>query len=137
MIQAYKGDIETIVTDKGKENTLKFAFKPSPLIVNMYPDVANKSLYYIDAAARTISRFENINMDLNDTYITNTTVHEGLSRVLGSLVFDWISKNVYWTDGFFNWIGMQNAFSQDRLKYKVLIGDVLRPYALAVDPING
>ncbi|KAJ8300496.1 hypothetical protein KUTeg_022015 [Tegillarca granosa] len=137
MLNAYKGDIETVVTDQGKLNNLKFEFLPSPLITNMYPDVANSSIYYMDAAARTISRFDNFNMDLNDTYMTNTTIHEGLSRVLGSLAFDWISKNVYWTDGFFNWIGMQNAFSKDNLKYKVLIGDVLRPYALAVDPING
>lgn len=107
----------------------------STRILNMEVDYARNHLYFYDIHVAAIYVIFDFHWQSNFTNLTYAVFHNGLSRDHIHLGFDWISKNLYWTDPIFRWIAIQNADS--KLAFKILIDDNLeRPFALAVDPIN-
>ena len=69
-----------------------------------------------------------------------TVVHQGMSHGDVKLAVDWVSHNVYWTDPMFRWIAMQpeDTYGSINSLYKVIVKeDLEKPYALAVDPLEG
>ncbi|XP_021375306.1 low-density lipoprotein receptor-related protein 6-like [Mizuhopecten yessoensis] len=101
-------------------------------INSMDVNIAEGTVYFLDRETECIYR---LSIDTNNV----TTVRCGVSRsVYSTIAYDWISRNMYWTDGFFKWIAVQPADTTDRSMYKVIIeNDIEKPRALAVDPIAG
>ncbi|KAK3083431.1 hypothetical protein FSP39_022421 [Pinctada imbricata] len=60
----------------------------------------------------------------------------GVSEGFGSVAFDWLSENLYWTDSMHDWIAMQPAYTKDESMFKIIVSDGLRqPEGLAIDPL--
>ncbi|XP_060071921.1 low-density lipoprotein receptor-related protein 4-like [Ylistrum balloti] len=99
-------------------------------ITSMDVNVADGSIYFFDLTSRCIYRLHSEKVE---------TVHSGISSsYYTSIAYDWVSRNMYWTDGFFNWIAVQPVNTMDRSMYRVLIqNDIEKPSALAVDSKAG
>lgn len=67
-------------------------------------------------------------------------VYTGTSSEVLGLVVDWVSSNVYWSDGIYNWIMMaplRKSGGQDQI-YRILVQEGLdNPHGLAVYPKKG
>lgn len=64
-----------------------------------------------------------------------TILHEGRSFAYGQIAFDFVSKNLYWSDAFLNWIAMKPANNVNSKLYKVIVhADLTSPVGLALDP---
>lgn len=67
-----------------------------------------------------------------------TFFHFGTSSGVGHVAVDWISSNVYWTDGLFGWIGLQTLprsieTIQPNKKFRVVVDKFLDvPSGIAV-----
>ena len=61
--------------------------------------------------------------------------HVGAS-VHSSICVDWITGNIYWTDGFHEWIGIVSG-SDPLLSRIIHDTNMVKPTGIAVDPING
>ncbi|XP_033732357.1 low-density lipoprotein receptor-related protein 6-like [Pecten maximus] len=99
-------------------------------INSMDANVADGSIYIFDFTSRCIYGFRS-------GIIAN--IHCGISSsVFTSIAYDWVSENIYWTDGFFNWIAVQPVDTTDRSMYRVIIqDDIEKPRALAMDSKAG
>ncbi|XP_033760682.1 low-density lipoprotein receptor-related protein 4-like [Pecten maximus] len=93
-------------------------------------NAADGSIYFFDITSLCIDRFQSGNID---------NVNCGISSsVFTSIAYDWVSGNMYWTDGFFNWIAVQPVDTTDRSMYRVIIqDDIETPRAMALDSQAG
>ncbi|XP_033760726.1 low-density lipoprotein receptor-related protein 6-like [Pecten maximus] len=93
-------------------------------------NVADGSIYFFDIISQCINRLDSGNIE---------NVHCGISSsAFTSIAYDWVSENMYWTDGLFNWIAVQPVNTTDRSMYRVIIqDDIEKPSALAVDSTAG
>ncbi|KAK3087117.1 hypothetical protein FSP39_001901 [Pinctada imbricata] len=115
-----------------------FNFHQTTEIISLATDAHDGVLYLMDGNSRSLYKMENFNVWLNDTSQSISLVHEGISKTSCKLAFDWLTKNIYWTDEFYNWIAVQSTTSEDRSMFKILIENGLtKPLAIAVDPVEG
>ncbi|XP_069121912.1 low-density lipoprotein receptor-related protein 4-like [Argopecten irradians] len=125
-IYFYDGDGSTVTNSSSRT----FAGVGVVEITSMDTNVADGSVYFYDYTSRCIYRYRSG---------TTTTVHCGISSSYStSLAYDWVSGNIYWADGFFNWIAVQPVDATDSHMYRVIIqDDIEKPRALAVDSKAG
>ncbi|OWF37416.1 Low-density lipoprotein receptor-related protein 4 [Mizuhopecten yessoensis] len=99
-------------------------------IRSMDVNTADGSVYFFDITSRCIYRLHSRKVD---------NVHCGVSSsVFSSIAYDWIGGNIYWTDGFFNWIAVQPVSTTDKSMYRVIIqDDIEKPRAVAIDSKAG
>ncbi|OWF37417.1 Low-density lipoprotein receptor-related protein 4 [Mizuhopecten yessoensis] len=99
-------------------------------IRSMDVNTADGSVYFFDITYRCIYRLHSSKVD---------NVHCGVSSsVYSSIAYDWIGGNIYWSDGFFNWIAVQPVSTTDKSMYRVIIqDDIEKPRAVAVDSKAG
>ncbi|XP_056013099.1 low-density lipoprotein receptor-related protein 2-like [Ostrea edulis] len=110
---------------------------PRAKIVSMASDPRKNALFILDSDSHSIYRMENFNIWVNDT-MSIVPIQKGVSKTSAQIAYDWYSEIVYWVDGYYNWVGMQPAFTTDNSLYKIIIHKGLnRPEGIAVDPING
>ncbi|KAK3082858.1 hypothetical protein FSP39_007261 [Pinctada imbricata] len=97
-------------------------------------DHRNHTLFVYQATSK-ISILKNFNGTF-DEHTEFEDIRTGVSQGYGSVAFDWISGNLYWTDSFHNWIAMQPAYIKDESMFKIIVSDGLRrPEGLAIDPL--
>ncbi|XP_033732496.1 low-density lipoprotein receptor-related protein 5-like isoform X2 [Pecten maximus] len=127
-IYIYEGDSAS-VTKTSPYNFTSFG-SSNVQIRSMDVNVANGSIYFFERISRCIYRLHSGNVQ---------NVHCGISSSLfTSIAYDWVSGNMYWTDGFFNWIAVQPAGATDKSMFRVIIqDDIENPSALAVDAVAG
>ncbi|XP_033730465.1 low-density lipoprotein receptor-related protein 5-like, partial [Pecten maximus] len=127
-IYIYKGD-STSVTKTSPYNFTSLG-SSNVQIRSMDVNVANGSIYFFDRISRCIYRLHSVNVE---------NVHCGISSsVFTSIAYDWVSGNMYWTDGLFNWIAVQPVDATDKSMFRVIIqDDIENPRAIAVDGVAG
>jgi len=106
----------------------------SQYILNIDTDTANVTVFYFDTTSTCVYSL---------TQFTSPTPHQtklhcGISRTLRSAIaFDWVTRNMYWTNGIFQWITVQPLATTDSQMYRIIVrGEVMDISALAVDPIK-
>ncbi|XP_011412220.3 low-density lipoprotein receptor-related protein 1B [Magallana gigas] len=110
---------------------------PRAKIVSMASDPRKNALFILDSDSHSIYRMENFNIWVNDS-LTIVPIQKGVSKTSAQITYDWLNEMVYWVDGYYNWIGMQPAYTTDNSLYKIIIHQGLgRPEGIAVDPISG
>ena len=109
-----------------------FTFLNPPKISSIASDPSAKSLFLYAALDRNIYKMSNYTTFMNDSQIS--TVRRGVSVVFGSVAFDWLTQNLYWTDGAFGWIAMMPAYTSDQTMYKVILHhNIKKPEGLTLD----
>nr|XP_022323721.1 low-density lipoprotein receptor-related protein 1B-like [Crassostrea virginica] len=110
---------------------------PRAKIVSMASDPRKSALFILDSDSHSIYRMENFNIWVNDS-LNIVPIQKGVSKTSAQIAYDWYNEMIYWVDGYYNWIGMQPAFTTDNSMYKIIIHKGLRrPEGIAVDPISG
>ena len=110
---------------------------PRAKIVSMASDPRKSALFILDSDSHSIYRMENFNIWVNDS-LNIVPIQKGVSKTSAQIAYDWYNEMIYWVDGYYNWIGMQPAFTTDNSMYKIIIHKELRrPEGIAVDPISG
>ncbi|ELU14467.1 hypothetical protein CAPTEDRAFT_226953 [Capitella teleta] len=56
-----------------------------------------------------------------------------VSRKVQGLAVDWVSRNLYWTDATFNWIGMTPLKHEDKYKF-IVRQNLFSPHGIGVHP---
>ncbi|XP_069122406.1 very low-density lipoprotein receptor-like [Argopecten irradians] len=105
---------------------------PSADINSMEVNIDDGSIFFLDRASRCIYLYS------NDTNAV-TSIRCGISQsIYSTIAYDWLGRNIYWTDGFFNWIAVQPVNTNDTSIYRVLIqNNMEKPRAISVDPVTG
>ncbi|KAJ8322202.1 hypothetical protein KUTeg_000673 [Tegillarca granosa] len=135
-IKAYQGDVESI-TNTGSALSRQLPLKYN-YITSLTADPHNESIYFLDVQFHSIYKLDNVNIWFNNSQILVTRLHKGISIAIGSIVFDWISRNIYWTDRYHNWISMMPVTTRDPLMIRAVVEESISvPVALAVDPKAG
>lgn len=108
-------------------------------VLSMACDPWNHSMYVLDGLSQSLYKMHHFNIWMNDTERNVTLMHKGVSHSATSqIAFDWLSRNIYWTDDYYNWIGVQPVDTEDKTMYKIIMHDGLwSPLALSLDPIKG
>ncbi|KAJ8299885.1 hypothetical protein KUTeg_021404 [Tegillarca granosa] len=137
---SYPGDVNTI-KDKDQSGELekkKYIFNYSSTdVTSIAVDTRNQSMYYIDRSFQGLYRLRHANVSLKSSAIKEEQIHQGISSSVGTVAFDWISNNLYWTDRYHNWIAMRPANNNDPLMYRIVLEiQIIVPVGLAIDPIN-
>jgi len=98
-------------------------------------DVENGGMYIFDSTTRCILYF----VFIDSTPSTVYSKHCGISTSTDvSIAYDWVSKNIYWTDPHFGWIAVQPAATTDKSMFRIIVQENnQKPRALAVDPLRG
>ncbi|XP_062572883.1 low-density lipoprotein receptor-related protein 1B-like [Saccostrea cucullata] len=110
---------------------------PRAKIVSMASDPRKNTLFMLDSDSHSIYRMENFNIWVNDS-LNIVPIQKGVSKTSAQITYDWYSEMIYWVDGYYNWIGMQPAFTTDNTLYKIIIHKgISRPEGIAVDPLSG
>ncbi|XP_064615040.1 low-density lipoprotein receptor-related protein 4-like [Liolophura sinensis] len=88
----------------------------------VFSDLNRQSIYFIDTA----SGFWNV-----------TKFHAGFGWVEHTAM-DWVSDNLYWVDGYYEWVAMKSLDSTDVHEYKIIADvNVVSPRGIVVDPNMG
>lgn len=88
----------------------------------VFSDLSRQSIYFIDTA----SGFWNV-----------TKFHAGFGWVEHTAM-DWVSDNLYWVDGYYEWVAMKSLDSTDVHEYKIIADvNVVSPRGIVVDPNMG
>nr|XP_022325254.1 low-density lipoprotein receptor-related protein 4-like [Crassostrea virginica] len=115
-----------------------FNFHQTTEIVSIATDANDRKIYLLDGNTRSLYKMNNFNVWLNDSSQSITLLHEGISKTSTKLAYDWLTKNIYWTDEYYNWIAVQSTNDSDPSMFRVLIENGLsKPLAIAVDPLVG
>ncbi|XP_025079316.1 low-density lipoprotein receptor-related protein 4-like isoform X1 [Pomacea canaliculata] len=126
---------------------------PSVWVTNRMPSVKQISAPHIgwefkalgfDYRKQMLVWSEAMNKKIQGLYLNGSTetvdVYTGTSSEVLGLVVDWVSSNVYWSDGIYNWIMMaplRKSGGQDQI-YRILVQEGLdNPHGLAVYPKKG
>jgi hypothetical protein len=110
---------------------------PRAKIVSMASDPRKDTLFILDSDSHSIYRMEKFNIWVNDT-MRIVPIQKGVSKTSAQIAYDWYSENLYWVDGYYNWVGMQPAYTTDNSLYTIIIYKGLnRPEGIAVDPLQG
>ncbi|XP_062567175.1 low-density lipoprotein receptor-related protein 2-like [Saccostrea cucullata] len=89
------------------------------------------------AIGNSIYVFQNFTIWQNET-IPISVAYRGRSIGNAQIAFDYVSKNLYWCDSLFSWIGMKPAYLDNTTIYKLIIHNNLKqPEGLALDPEDG
>ncbi|KAJ8322201.1 hypothetical protein KUTeg_000672 [Tegillarca granosa] len=135
-ITAYQGDIDTLRTLSTPPTSLlsvQYSF-----ITSLTAEPKYKNLYLLDVQYKSIYKLNNTDINFSNSNMSFTRLHEGISVALGTIVFDWISRNIYWTDRYHNWISMMPVTTNDTLMFRAVVEEgVSVPVALAIDPKAG
>lgn len=142
-IVTFPGQVDSFVTpkettDEKAGNRFLYFFGRTD-VLSMACDPWNHSMYLLDGLSQSLYKMNHFNIWMNDTRRNVTLLHQGVSHSASSqIAFDWLSRNIYWTDDHFNWIGVQPVDTNDKTMYKVIMHDDLwSPLSLTVDPIKG
>ena len=142
-IVTFPGKVDNFVNAKdstGEKSGNRFLyFFGRTDVLSMACDPWNHSIYVLDGLSQSLYKMHHFNIWMNNTQRNVTLMHQGVSHSASSqIAFDWLSRNIYWTDDFYNWIGVQPVDTEDKTMYKVIMHDALwSPLALTVDPIKG
>ncbi|XP_062608198.1 low-density lipoprotein receptor-related protein 4-like [Saccostrea cucullata] len=142
-IVTFPGKVDSFVspketTDDKNGNKFLYFFGRTD-VLSMACDPWNHSIYVLDGLTQSLYKMNNFNIWMNDTRRNVILMHQGVSHSASSqIAFDWLSRNIYWTDDHYNWIGVQPVDTTDKTMYKIIMHDGLwSPLSLAVDPIKG
>lgn len=107
-------------------------------VTSLVANTRNDSLIVLDAYDNTIYNYENFNLYMNHTSKNFSKVHTGVSASTSQIAVDWLTGNVYWTDGFYKWIATHPlSFPNNASVYKIIISTQLtKPEGIAVDPFQ-
>ncbi|XP_066267549.1 low-density lipoprotein receptor-related protein 6-like [Branchiostoma lanceolatum] len=86
-------------------------------------------MYWADAGLKAIHKVD----FLNEASIA--TILKGTSPAVQGLAADWLNQNLYYTDAYYNWIGLFNTNSSHR--HVVVQTGLDRPQGIAVHPSRG
>ncbi|XP_052719172.1 low-density lipoprotein receptor-related protein 4-like [Crassostrea angulata] len=115
-----------------------FNFHETTEIISIATDANDRKIYLLDGNTRSLYKMNNFNVWLNDSSQSITLLHEGISKTSTKLAYDWLTKNIYWTDEYYNWIAVQSTNDSDPSMFRVLVENGLsKPLAIAVDPLVG
>jgi hypothetical protein len=59
--------------------------------------------------------------------------HELTAFQVQGLAVDWVSRNLYWTDATYNWIGMTPLKHEDKYKF-IITKNLFSPHGIGVHP---
>ncbi|KAK3087954.1 hypothetical protein FSP39_012741 [Pinctada imbricata] len=126
------------MTERSAVSIKQFSFNTARAkIVSIATDPRNNTLFIMDSDSHSLYRMEKFNIWINDS-IEIVPLHKGVSKTSAQISYDWKSRNLYWVDGYYNWVAMQPAFSNDNSMYKVIIRNfTARPEGLTIDPQKG
>ena len=65
-------------------------------------------------------------------------IFENGAAEIHTLAVDWVTNNVYFTEGSHGWVAVQSANAGQENRYKILFSkDLYNPRGIAVDPVEG
>ncbi|CAG2231894.1 LRP4 [Mytilus edulis] len=134
-LNVYHGDPSSFVTEQTvglSRHDIDYDAQVTSIAANTEHD----SVLFVDAKTNTLYNFDNFNLYMNQTSQQFTAMHTGISATTSQIAYDWLSKNVYWTDGFYKWIATHPVMKKEDMSlYKVLVTKHLtKPEGIAVDP---
>lgn len=134
-LNVYHGDPSSFVTEQTvglSRHDVDYDAQVTSIAANTEHD----SVLFVDAKTNTLYNFDNFNLYMNQTSQQFTAMHTGISATTSQIAYDWLSKNVYWTDGFYKWIATHPVMKKEDMSlYKVLVTKHLtKPEGIAVDP---
>ncbi|XP_078694383.1 low-density lipoprotein receptor-related protein 2-like isoform X2 [Branchiostoma floridae x Branchiostoma belcheri] len=96
-------------------------------------DFQRNLIFWVDTGLREIHT-----VDIHDSKIQSfTTLFEGISSGVEGLAVDWLNQNLYYTDPYFNWIGVV-SYKYIPARHHVIVHEGLsRPRGIAVHPLRG
>ncbi|XP_078613211.1 low-density lipoprotein receptor-related protein 2-like isoform X2 [Branchiostoma floridae x Branchiostoma japonicum] len=96
-------------------------------------DFQRNLIFWADTGLREIHT-----VDTRDNKIQSfSTLLEGISSGVEGLAVDWLNQNLYYTDGYFNWIAVVN-YKDNSSRHHVIAHEGLeRPRGIAVHPHAG
>ncbi|KAI8503928.1 hypothetical protein Bbelb_179960, partial [Branchiostoma belcheri] len=96
-------------------------------------DFQRNLVFWVDTGLREIHT-----VDIHDSKIQSfTTLFEGISSGVEGLAVDWLNQNLYYTDAYFNWIGVI-SYKYTPSRHHVIVHEGLsRPSGIAVHPQRG
>lgn len=126
----------TAITEIPKSSGSSFSnvtFKVQPqtvLIQSLASDPEKGAVFAI--IGYQILRYPNFSFWQNDVPKCSV-VHDGRTFTIGQIAFDFVSKNMYWSDPHLHWIATAPAYNVNSKLYKVIV-HAYRPIGLALDP---
>jgi len=96
-------------------------------------DTANVTVFYLDLTSSCVYALSQFT---STQKLTNLRC--GISNSYRSkIAYDWVTQNMYWSDGIFQWIAVQPLASTDSQMYRIIVrNEITDVSALAVDPIK-
>ena len=64
-------------------------------------------------------------------------IYYGTSSEVNGVAFDWVARNLYWTDALYNWIMVAKAEEKTNLTRRLLTTGFDKPHDIAVYPQRG
>ncbi|CAH1244503.1 LRP6 [Branchiostoma lanceolatum] len=130
-VEMLPGNSTTIRASLGSTVTAKHLFRVNPpsVLTGLDFDVRNQQMFWTDAGLKAIHKVD----FLNEASIT--TILKGTSSAVQGLAADWLNQNLYYTDAYYNWIGLFNTNSSHR--HVVVQTGLDRPQGIAVHPSRG
>ena len=122
------------VNSKSSFNNASFTLPLNVKITSITSDPKNAVVFA--TISDTIYMFQNFNVS-QSMFTSVEPIFEGRSAALGQIVFDYVSKNLYWCDALLYWIAMKPAYNLNNSIYKVVVHkDLKQPEGLALDPVD-
>ncbi|XP_062604090.1 low-density lipoprotein receptor-related protein 4-like [Saccostrea cucullata] len=117
--------------------TIPFPLNPINTKITSIAAVPRNKMLFV-SAGREIFAINNYSIWQNES-LTFSVIFSGKSYAFGQIAFDHLSNNLYWCDGFLNWIAMKSLnVNNTNTTYKVIIDKHLeQPEGLALDPEDG
>ncbi|XP_078614728.1 uncharacterized protein LOC144883882 [Branchiostoma floridae x Branchiostoma japonicum] len=131
IVEMLPGNSTTIRDGIGSTLTTKhlFSVNPPSALTALDFDVRNQQMFWANAGLKAIHKVD----FLNDA--SATTILRGTSSAIQGLAVDWLNQNLYYTDAYYNWIGLVNTNSTHR--HVVVQTGLDRPQGIAVHPSRG
>jgi len=106
----------------------------STRISSIDTDTANVTVFYLDLTSSCVYALTQFTSSTPNL----TKLHCGISdSVRSAFAFDWVTQNMYWLDGIFQWIAVQPLATTDNKMYRIIVRDEITDiFAFAVDPIK-
>ncbi|KAI8503927.1 hypothetical protein Bbelb_179950 [Branchiostoma belcheri] len=133
IVEMLPGNSTTIREGLGSGGSLTvknlFSVNPPSFLTALDFDIRRQQMFWTDSGLQAIHKID----FLNEASVA--TILKGTSSSVQGLAVDWLNQNLYYTDAFYNWIGLFNTNSSNH--HVVVQTGLDRPQGIAVHPSRG
>ncbi|XP_078695204.1 low-density lipoprotein receptor-related protein 2-like [Branchiostoma floridae x Branchiostoma belcheri] len=133
IVEMLPGNSTTIRDGLGSGGSLTvknlFSVNPPSFLTALDFDIRRQQMFWADSGLQAIHKVD----FLNEASVA--TILKGTSSSVQGLAVDWLNQNLYYTDAYYNWIGLFNTNSSNH--HVVVQTGLDRPQGIAVHPSRG